>query len=392
MNEIPPIPSRHLSPSANDLTRRNFLMRVGAVGALAVTPGLLAACGGDSSSSTDQTEAAVSGTLSYFGWESEDFAEQAKAFTKRNGITVQTQSMDTITDPIGKLLGGGGADIDILGVTQAAVPAYTEAGILQPIDKSKVPNLANVFPPLLDADGVSVDGELYLIPTYWAPFGLSRNTETVPQPFKSFRDVLDPALKGRVGGFADPYQYYYGICAMLSLAPGKLEKGSMPEAKELLEQVLAQSKNLAPSFGDTITQLVSGEIDVAFPGFINYDAYVAEANGPEVVTDFELKEGSFGFVDGIAIPVDADNVETAYAYANELLDPKVNAAIGDFTASGVTIEDAVELQDPSISGRLPYATLNQFLPTVKWEYNPPAESDTYVTSPEWIEMFTSVTA
>jgi spermidine/putrescine transport system substrate-binding protein len=97
------------------------------------------------------------------------------------------------------------------------------------------------------------------------------------------------------------------------------------------------------------------------------------------------------FTDGYGIPSGADNADSAYAFINNVLDPKVNAAISEAFAGGVVVEGAEELL-PADRRLYPSDRLDQILEAAPLQVLAPLESDEYVTQGEWIERFTQLTS
>ena len=97
------------------------------------------------------------------------------------------------------------------------------------------------------------------------------------------------------------------------------------------------------------------------------------------------------FTDGYGIPTGADNADSAYAFINQVLDPKTNAAISEGFAGGVVVEGAEEFL-PKDRRLYPSDQLDTILEGAPLQILAPLESNDYVTQGEWIERFTQLTS
>lgn len=376
--------------AAARLTRRNLVLRAGG-GALAlgVMPTLLAACGGGGSTSTSTQ---IGGALDFLGWEGNDFHKQNAAFIKQHGLTINAKAMASTDDPISSIKGGRAAGLDIVGGSSPSVPSYVSAGIIKPFDESKVPNAKNVLPELKNAGGLVVDGTRYGLPLDLFIGGISRNEKAFPKPFTAWEEILDPALKGKVGFWRDANYMMYLAVSRFNFTPAKVPKDSLDEVSNFISQVLGQMKGLAASPGDMITQLVSGEIQAVCPGYAWNDIFVAASKGPPVKTDIDLHPVTHLLADTYNIATTNDNEDTVYAYFNSLLVPKMNAQCTADVGAGSSVKGGGNLQPAAVRAAYPYADLAQVVAKNQWALDPPDESDQYITKSEWAAKFQELTA
>jgi spermidine/putrescine-binding protein len=366
------------------------MLRAGA-GTLAFStmPSLLAACGGGDGETT-ATE--VGGAIDFLGWEGNEFRKQNAAFVKKHDLTINAKAMANTDDPIASVRGGRAQSLDVVGGSSPSVPSYVGADILQPFDESKVPNAKNILPALKDAGGLVVDGTRYGLPLDWFIAGMTRNEKAFPQPFTSWEEVLDPALKGKVGFWRDANYMMYLAVSRFNLTPAQVPKDMLGEVSDFIGQVLGQMKGLAASPGDMISQLTSGEIEIVCPGYAWNDIFVAASKGPPVKTDIDIQPVTHLLVDTYAIPNTTDNPDTVYAYFNSLLEPQMNATCTGDIGAGAAVEGADRLQDPAVRAAYPYADLSRIVAKNQWALDPPGESDQYITKSEWAAKFQELTA
>jgi spermidine/putrescine transport system substrate-binding protein len=388
----------------SSLTRRRALRYgAGAVAGMAL-PGVLAACGDDDddggsegnggSSGGPAKAPKASGTIDFFGWEGEDLKGIApvEAFLKASGAKVKASYTPTLDDITPKLQGGGG--VDLLGYTSVVTERLQTNDLLQPLDSQKLPNLAKLLPRWQEDNPQWIeDGERLFVPAFFQAFSIIYNSDEVSDPPTSYRGLLEPEFKDRIVTWAEPNAAFGVISDMLGIEQGKVPKDRIDELADTFQQFVQHSKSVAASPGDIVTQLVSGEVVAVFLGTPQFTLFANGAGGKgKAAKDVvDVEDGNMSFTDGYGIPAGADNADSAYAFINNVLDPKVNAAISEAFAGGVVVEGAEE-QLPAARRLYPSDRLDQILEAAPLQVLAPLESDEYVTQGEWIERFTQLTS
>ena len=382
------------------VTRRRMMRySAGAVAGLAL-PGVLAACGGDDDGDATTTAAASgeaptpSGTIDFFGWEGEDLPGIAPmdAFLKTNGAELKASYMPTLDDITPKLQDNN--SIDLLAYTSNVTERLQTADILAPLDTAKLPNLDGLLPRWQEDDPQWIeDGERLFVPSFFQTFSLMYNSDEVSDPPDDYRGLLEPEFKDQILTWAEP-NAAFGVCSdMLGLEQGQVPKDSLDDLADLFSQFIDQSKSVAASPGDIVTQIASGEVIAVFLGTPQFTLFANGAGGTgKAARDVvEIKNGNMSFTDGYGIPNGADNPDSAYAFINQVLDPKTNAAISEAFAGGVVVEGADEFL-PADRTLYPADQLDTILEGAPLQILAPLESDEFVTQGEWLERFTQLTS
>jgi spermidine/putrescine-binding protein len=218
---------------------------------------------------------------------------------------------------------------------------------------------------------------------------MNYDASVLPEPPASYFDVLEPEFKGKVTFPDDPNGAYSLGAVVLGYDVARLTPEQFDEVTEFLEQIVAQTKGIATTYGDMTTLMVSGEASVAPLGWAAMNKFAAEA-GKDTVRITLPKEGAAGFCDAWAIPTTVDNAETVLAWINESLDPETNAAAANSLAGGATVVGAEEFLDPDVRALYPYEDLESYLGQVKFFNNPPIESTEFVTFEEVVSRWQEV--
>jgi spermidine/putrescine transport system substrate-binding protein len=384
-----------------ELSRRELLRRSGLVllSATAV-PSLVAACGGSSGSTgsaaagaTGETTANVGGKLDFLSWEGYDLPDIMKGWENQNGVTLNPTypgNHDEITAKLAAANGKGG--YDIMTYYQGYKDLYSQLGFLEPIDESRVPAMSGLMPFFASDVGnywVDSDGTRTGVPWTFSINSLNYDSSQVDEP-SSYTDILDPKFKGRVVVVDDPLGGYTIGALIKGYDVTTLTPDQEAQVSDFLKMVVGQAKTIAPTYGDATSQLVSGQAAFIFPGWAAINSFAADAGNDKVKLAIP-SEGGMATTDAWAIPKGADNVDTAYAWMNQTLDPQVQADAAAYLVAGTVVTDAVPLLDKAAAATYPYYdNIEGLFQQVTLYGIPPQESDQYMTASQMADLWTGI--
>ena len=160
---------------------------------------LLAGCGGkakESAAAGAQAPAEKGGKLFIYNWTYYIPDDVVKAFEKETGVTVVYDVFASNEEMFAKLKAGG-SGYDITFPSGDYVSIMISEGMLEKIDKSKVPNFANIDPEVLKK--IAFDkGPEYSVPYMIGAAGISVNKKQVKTYDKSWSIFGRKDLKGRM--------------------------------------------------------------------------------------------------------------------------------------------------------------------------------------------------
>lgn len=390
------------------LDRRAMLLRSGAVLlTLGVGPTLLAACGGSGGSDTGgagaegvptaSADGEIGGAVDFISWEGYDTPDAIKPWVDANGVQINASYIATHDDIQAKILtADGSTGFDITTYDQGYAPLYQELGIMQALDSEKIPNIKNLFEYFQGDVGnfwVNADGTRFGVPWTFSYVALTWDDQKLPGGVQSYYDLLDPSLTGRVAVIDEPLGNLGLASHILGMKPDEISRETdLPKLEEFFGQILAQTPGVSASIGDATNLLVSGEADICWQGWAAMNSFAAAAGNPNIKTGLP-KEGGSSFCSAFAIPITADNPQTAYSWINNILEPDVNAAASDYLVSATPVVDSVALLDPTTRDLYPYyEDLDEFLTISPFSNYPPIESEEFMTQKEWLETWTELKA
>ena len=245
------------------------------------------------------------------GYMPKDMAEKFKAAT---GIELEIAVHATNEEIMGKVTASGGEGFDVLFVSSPFAEALNNLGLVQPIDHSKVPNLANLYP---EATQLKHDpGNVFSVPYTWGTTGLCYRSDLVKGTPESWNDLLKPAeeLKGKITMLStDRWLMAAGFLAN-GMSVNTTEQADLDKMRDQL----IETKRQLLAFHDTTfySKHVSGEASLvqAWDGWCNYGI----AEKPEIKYVIP-KEGSDLWVDAIVVTKASKNPEAAHKFIDFVL-------------------------------------------------------------------------
>lgn len=260
----------------------------------------------------------------------------------------------------------GGSGYDVVVPSGTFLQRQITAGAFQKLDKSKLPNLVNVWDVVSSRTAQYDPDNAYSINYMWGTTGIGVNVGKVQEilgadaPIDSWALVFDPANMEKL---ADCGVHFLDAPAEMIPAAlkyiGEDPDSHDPDVIEKAEAVYAAVRPYIRKFhsSEYIEALANGNICVAVGwsgDILQARDRAAEAdNGVEIAYHAPV-EGAQMWFDQMAIPVDAPNVEGAHAFLNFILDAHNAAAASNYVyyangnkASQEFLEEDV-IGDPAI--------------------------------------------
>jgi putrescine transport system substrate-binding protein len=320
--------------------RRTAILALGLLSAFSVLSALcaLSACGGKSPSGG----AAGGGekVLNLYIWSDYLASNTLPDFEKQTGIKVHAAYFDANETLETKLLAGN-SGYDIVVPTASYFERQIKAGVYLTLDKSKLPNLKNMDPQLMAKvalhDPDNAHGVIYM----WGTNGIGYNEKAVKAlmpdaPLDSWRLVFDPSVAAKVAkcGISvldSPAEMIRAVYSYLGKDPNSQSPDDLVLAEGVLMKIRPYITNIISS--GYIEALANGDLCISV-GY-NGDVMQARDRAREANKGIEIKyavpkEGSILWFDMLAIPKDAPDPDSAYAFMNYMMTPQVIADVSDF--------------------------------------------------------------
>jgi putrescine transport system substrate-binding protein len=261
-------------------------------------------------------------------------------FEKQTGIKVHAAYFDTNETLETKLLAGS-SGYDIVVPTASYFERQIKAGAYLELDKSKLPNLKNMDPQLMAKVALHDPGNAHGVIYLWGTNGIGYNEKMVKAlmpdaPLDSWRLVFDPEVAAKVAKCGitlldSPAEMMRAVYSYLGKNPNSQNADDLAQAEAVLLKIRPYIRNFSSS--EYIEALANGDLCISV-GY-NGDVMQARDRAREANKGIDVKytvpkEGSILWFDMLAIPKDAPDPESAYAFMNHMMSPQVIADVSNF--------------------------------------------------------------
>lgn len=298
-------------------------------------------------------QAADAGVLHIFNWTDYTAPDLLKKFTKETGIKVTLDTYDSNETLLAKLKAGT-TGYDLVIVSNDFVKIFVQQNLIQKIDASTMSNFHNLE-PRWQTRFWDPKAE-YTVPWQWGTTSFTYDTKVYPEPVDSLATLFKPpaVFKGQVGMFGSPSEVIGLALIYLGYPPCDTDPAHLKETLALLEAQKPFVK-LYNSDG-IIDRLDAGEVTMSQQW--SGDAMRARFAKPSLKYVY-AKEGGAGWMDNLAIPVGAPDVDNAKKFINFMMDPQNAAIESNFAGYQNGVAGSNKFLDPKM-GNAP-------------EFNPPAD-------------------
>lgn len=293
-------------------SRRSFLAGLGtaAVG-LSFAP-MLSGC----------SKSASARSLNFYNWDTYIGETTLDDFKAASGIDVN-MSLFATNDELFAKLRGGNQGYDVIVPTNDFVQRMGTAGMLEPLDHTKIPNFKNISPEFQDAD--FDPGRKFSMPYTWLILGLGYRKSKIDGVPDDWKWVFESdRYKGRIGLLSEAGDLVRLVLQYLGLPMDTTDPAALKRVEDLL---IRQKPNVAVFHEDNGQDLLlSGDIDIV----IEYNGDMAQAMREDPDLDFVVpRQGSQISSDCLCIPKGAPSPDLAHEFINFLLDAEVGKGISE---------------------------------------------------------------
>jgi spermidine/putrescine transport system substrate-binding protein len=185
-------------------------------------------------------------------------------FISSSSISVETQLFSDPSEAVTKLQTGG-AGIDVLMDGSYRAQMTYEAGVLQPIDETSIPNFSSIIPELRDADGLIFEGKRYGIPLGWGTDSVVYRGKEVGGVIDDIGVLFDKQFAGRIGMPNGLFESLIVAALYLKIPdPFAMNDDELNAVVDLLRQQKPMVRSYWNDIGDLKNQMATGEVVVAW--------------------------------------------------------------------------------------------------------------------------------
>ena len=295
--------------------------------------------------------AAAADSIRVYNWNDYIALQVLADFTKATGIAVEYHTYAS-AEELDKILASG-ESIDIAVPSQNDLPPLIKAGLVQPLDMSRLPNRKHLDKQLLSKLAAVDPQNRYAVPYLWGAVGLAINTPQAEAAYggplpSSWSLLFDPVQSSKLASCGvsvldAPDEMFYNLLSyqgrsLTNSSPGRLRKAG--------EALMGLRPNLRYVEIDDLNQ---GRLCVAV-------AWVGDALGAsdagQPVQFVVPEEGSTLFIDNLVIPSSARRADLAHQFIDYLMQPQVAAQISSETLYPSANLGAQQFLEPKLREQL----------------------------------------
>ena len=275
-----------------------------------------------SSSPAPSPSAVANKKLYLYTWANYTDAELLKGFKEKTGIEVVVDLFDSNEQMLAKVQAGGGSAYSLIYPSDYTVVEMVKQGMLLPLDKARIPSLANLKPkwksPSYDP------GNAHSVPAIWGTTGLIYDPAKVGKAIEGWSYIWDnrKSLTRKVTLFDDVREVMGATLRTLGYSYNTLKPEEIKKAYDKLVQIKPTIANFLTTGWED--QLASGDVLVSM--VYSQDAIALIKEKPTlkyIIPD----TGTSVWTDTMVIPKTAPNPDAAYAWINYLTQPDIAAGL-----------------------------------------------------------------
>lgn len=332
--------SASFQPKASHSPSRRSVLKMGA--AAVAAPTIMGGVGLPGMARAEEIER----LLNIMGWSEYISPENIENWEEKTGARFIFDGYSSNDEMLSKLqLSGGQSGYDVGMNTDFMIPLLISRGLIQKIDKSKLPNMKHLGAGFTGRD-FDPDNE-YTIPKTWGSQGYVYDKSVIQRQLTSWNDFLDAAkneASGKVALLDDP----------LAIAPLMWKDGISWNTTdtEVLDQVEAEALELARHIRTFNTypqqDVATGTVKLAqnWNGYSNL--IIESTDNPNLTFDFGGPITEI-WLDSYHMPVGGEHPNAAHSWMNYVLDPEVAARETTYTGYATAVPGSAEYLDESVA-------------------------------------------
>ncbi len=319
--------------AAGRVDRRRFLKALAAVGV------------GLGTTTLGQRLAAAKPNLTYYTWAEYDNPAFHNAYVKKNGGTPNYAIFADEEEALQRMRNGYRADV--AHPCTSNVLRWYDAGILNPIDTSRLEHWPDVFDGFKTVAGVQIDGKTFHVPWEWGNSSVAYRPDKVEIKEESYGLLLDERYKGKMSSF-DNSEEVPIMSAILAGAkdPFKLTEEDYPKVEAIMKQINSNMRFYWTDATEMQQALASGEI-VAATAWNDVIKAMADAGVP--IKFMTPKEGILTWVCGMVLLKNGPGDEgQAYEFMDAMLSTESGVALMENFYYGHSNRKTLAVADPEL--------------------------------------------
>jgi spermidine/putrescine transport system substrate-binding protein len=309
---------------------------------------------------------AGAGDLVVFDWAGYEDPEFFKSYVDKYGGPPTFAFFGDEEEAFQKLRSGFKADL--AHPCAQSVVKWREAGLLEPLDTSKITAWKDVMPAFKDMPGFSDGGKQYILPIDWGATAMTYNTDSVSaEDAATLQSFANPKFKGRVsiGDNVDD-AYALGFLATGVTDWTKATDAQFKAASEFLRKVHQNVRTYWTDGSELAQLMASGEVQIAWAW--NETATTMQGEGHPIAMKRDTKEGSSTWVCGyVRLKGSTASDEQVYDFLNAWMEPRTAEYIVTSWGYGHSNQAGMAKIDPETLKSSGFGDLDKYTANTLWQ-------------------------
>jgi spermidine/putrescine transport system substrate-binding protein len=264
--------------------------------------------------------------LTYYTWSGYELPEFHKPYLTEHKEGVDITVFGDDDEALAKVKAG--FHPDIVHPCTDKLPEWKNAGLVQPIDPTRIKQWDKIYPVLKDIPGVVEDGKVWMVPWDWGNTSVLYRTDLVKGTPDSWKLLFDPQYKNKLATIDAIHDTWVVGAIMAGVDPFD----ETPDEVKKVAAVLRAQRPLMRLYTNDMTSveqaLASGEIVAA----MTWNASYTNLRKQKVPVAFmNPKEKMLTWVCGLVVLKTATDMDKVYDYINaQLSDPSAEALVSEY--------------------------------------------------------------
>ena len=300
---------RSRRPQSGEVNRREIMTAMAAAGILPVTMTLIS-----------RPSKAASDHPTIFTWAGFEDVGLHPSYIAKHGESPNFSFFGSEEEALAKLRAGYRPNVVMPG--NYSIPTWRDAGVVTPIDETRLSNWPDIIESLKDLPGVLADGKRYWVPQDWGQVSITYRTDLVDIEEESWGLLWDERYAGRIAvidGVNDTVlatAIYAGVDD-----PFNMSEDDIAAVRELLQKQKPLLRYYTNNLTEVEQALASGELVAA----MTYNESVLNLSTTGVPVKYmNPKQGMITWAGGHCLTADADSqaLDGAYDIIDAMMSPE----------------------------------------------------------------------
>src|SRR5262245_13249710 len=284
--------------------------------------------------------------LNYFTWSGYEIPDLQKDFEAAHPGGLASTLFGDDDEAFTKVKAGFKPDI--------AHPCYDklehwkEAGLIEPMEISKIKNWDKIFPVFRDLPGMVEGDKTWMVPWDWGNVSITYRTDLIPDAEQSWRLLWDPKYKGKVASIDSVHDTPLVAGILAGVDPFDMDDAAIAKVRAELVKQRDIVKMYTTDMTSVEQALASGELVAAMTW--NASAVTLKKQGVPVEY-MNPKEGMMTWVCGYVMIKDTPHKDLAYDFINDRLSKEPGEWLVENYGYGSSSSESM--------GAVPSATLDE---------------------------------